>query len=566
LILVVVVHYKLKAVTETPFNIQQATAIITAHNPHKHSFIHSLIMDINYVTELNPNDVLFGRGSGPNDHEGNIKFRDLVSSNKPEYLSTSHRQTKANIARGIVDKVFAQNGRFLKKMENADAQRISLPSGIDAYVVVDSDTIMEKAKQALRQNREKGTTSPRSGNSPERVGSSGAQPDAPQSLHLPGVVAEELISNLPVRYGSENLPLRYGPATGADGSNGYAPRPLAVLSQQMPTYAQQLHVQQQNGHQMPDESQFNDIPDESQFLTYTTTLAVDLAVDTRRGIGLGGVSRKSGGLLCGRRENTIMAMGSRDGVTHHVHVRRPSMEMSELVESFKGMNNEGSSGTIDTIDPMGVHHHMSGLSNMSVASISSGNSFFKDCSSHASLNGGRGGAQRYVQRTHSNDKMTGTTVGESRGVNRTHSLESMTWAGTSANNSGNMSMDWNSKSINNLLQEPLPNNTVIQGSSLTVNLNTMSNARESGGFSTYGAAGSSMNSISISNVLSSSTDNVLSSSTASLFDINSISDELGSSTASLFDINNSRLDDGRSMPPNRSLDRAREDRSWQNYA
>lgn len=110
---------------------------------------------LGYVTELTDSDVLFGRGSGPNDHEGNIRFRSLVASRKAEYLATNHRLTKAKIAREIVDQVFAQKGRFLKKMEADDLRRMGLPEGMDAWMGVDDDTIMEKAKQALRQNTSK---------------------------------------------------------------------------------------------------------------------------------------------------------------------------------------------------------------------------------------------------------------------------------------------------------------------------------------------------------------------------------------------------------------------------
>jgi hypothetical protein len=108
-----------------------------------------------YVTELNENDVLFGRGSGPNDHEGNVRFRKLVNSRKGEYMATSHRQTKARIAREIVDSVLAKNGRFLKKAEPEESKVLGIPPGVDAWLLVDDETIMEKAKQALRQNREK---------------------------------------------------------------------------------------------------------------------------------------------------------------------------------------------------------------------------------------------------------------------------------------------------------------------------------------------------------------------------------------------------------------------------
>ena len=108
-----------------------------------------------YVTELRDSDVLFGRGSGPNDHEGNIRFRQYVAARKAEYLSTNHRNTKAKIAREIVDLVISDNGRFLKKMEPEDLRRVGLPEGTDAWMGVDDDTIMEKAKQALRQNTNK---------------------------------------------------------------------------------------------------------------------------------------------------------------------------------------------------------------------------------------------------------------------------------------------------------------------------------------------------------------------------------------------------------------------------
>lgn len=107
------------------------------------------------ITKLGPYDVLFGRGSGPNDHEGNIRFRKLVAERKAEYMATNHRMTKARIAREIVDTVLRENGRFLKKIEQEDAKVVGLPDGVDAWTGVDDETIMEKAKQALRQNTNK---------------------------------------------------------------------------------------------------------------------------------------------------------------------------------------------------------------------------------------------------------------------------------------------------------------------------------------------------------------------------------------------------------------------------
>jgi hypothetical protein len=111
--------------------------------------------DQQLVTSLQSTDVLVGRGSGPNDHEGNILFRSLVRNRKSEYMATNHRQTKTKIAREIIDIVLAQNGRFMKKIDPSEAKELGIPKGVDAYHPVDERTIMEKTKQALRQKLEK---------------------------------------------------------------------------------------------------------------------------------------------------------------------------------------------------------------------------------------------------------------------------------------------------------------------------------------------------------------------------------------------------------------------------
>lgn len=113
-----------------------------------------------YVTTLGTNDVLLGRGSGPNDHEGNVKFRQFVAERKQAYMATNHRLTKTKIAREIVDLVASSGGRFLKKIEDEQQQqRVMMMLGHqhhtvggDLFEVVSDDTVMEKAKQALRQN------------------------------------------------------------------------------------------------------------------------------------------------------------------------------------------------------------------------------------------------------------------------------------------------------------------------------------------------------------------------------------------------------------------------------
>lgn len=108
------------------------------------------------MTDLRPADVLFGRGSGPNDHEGNVRFRHYVGERKVSYMATNHRMTKTKIAREIVTLVQQNNGRFLRKLENAQKiKSLGLLENGDYYEIVDDHTIMEKAKQALRQNAAK---------------------------------------------------------------------------------------------------------------------------------------------------------------------------------------------------------------------------------------------------------------------------------------------------------------------------------------------------------------------------------------------------------------------------
>lgn len=112
------------------------------------------------VRSLRPSDVLCGRGSGPNDHPGNIAFRQIIMSRKVAYLSTTSRADKARIAQEIVDRVergcgASEPGRFLRKMQAAELKERGYDREDDVWVVVDRATALEKAKQALRQNRDK---------------------------------------------------------------------------------------------------------------------------------------------------------------------------------------------------------------------------------------------------------------------------------------------------------------------------------------------------------------------------------------------------------------------------
>ena len=106
-----------------------------------------------YIIDLNDIDVLCGRGSGPNGRTGNIEFRNLVLARKVEYLATSTRYDKGRIAAEIVEGVRSRGGRFLKKISPAQAKDAGFERGVDVYELADEPTVLEKAKQNLRQGR-----------------------------------------------------------------------------------------------------------------------------------------------------------------------------------------------------------------------------------------------------------------------------------------------------------------------------------------------------------------------------------------------------------------------------
>lgn len=109
------------------------------------------------IKALGPHDILCGRGSGPNDYRGNIKFRVIIYERRAEYLASKTRRGKAQIARDIVDhvkSVFEPPGRFLKKIDISTANSLGLKRGSPVWIQVNESKALEKVKQALRQNRE----------------------------------------------------------------------------------------------------------------------------------------------------------------------------------------------------------------------------------------------------------------------------------------------------------------------------------------------------------------------------------------------------------------------------
>jgi hypothetical protein len=100
------------------------------------------------VTDIRENDVLLGRGGQTNKHEGNKRYRTMVTDHQNEYLQ-ARKKDKVLIARRIVAIVRQHDGRFLKT------------NNFGVWEQVADKRAQEKTSQALREGldvRNRGTT------------------------------------------------------------------------------------------------------------------------------------------------------------------------------------------------------------------------------------------------------------------------------------------------------------------------------------------------------------------------------------------------------------------------
>lgn len=237
-----------------PSVLRQFHRRVSRKRNNTHPLVSKAMGEVELITEVGPNDVLFGRGSGPNSHDGNVRFRALVNQRKEEYLRTNHRQTKVKIAGEIVDIVLEAGGRFLKRASPADVAEKGIEEGQEVWIAVDHDTMMEKAKQALRQNLEKtgredrhssrrnsltssdAYDSPRMGMAPPRIvtpgiGGNPADPFEPNPMRNGGPVMQQQQQ----QFSSANIEAWTNYATAqvtSSGMGGTPPMPFSSTSTQ----------------------------------------------------------------------------------------------------------------------------------------------------------------------------------------------------------------------------------------------------------------------------------------------------------------------------------------------
>ena len=144
--------------------------------------------------------IMMCRGTGPNEHQGNIRFRALVKEHLENATLPKHNgKAKTKLAGKIISAVKARNGRFLKKVSKSKAAG-------DLYVVVQESVAMEKTKQSFRHQIRSHKLPP--GDAPQatavsmtalqasRPSSSYNRGDDPRTLPIPGGQSIELARDL----------------------------------------------------------------------------------------------------------------------------------------------------------------------------------------------------------------------------------------------------------------------------------------------------------------------------------------------------------------------------------
>jgi hypothetical protein len=181
------------------------------------------------VVDFHQQDVLLGRGTGPNEHQGNRFFRSLVKQKKEEYTSCTGRSGKDRIVTEVIHAVWASGGRFLKKREKGKHPGV-LRDSCTVYEVADKATVLEKTRQVFQYFGRR-----------KRADSVSTQ----VSEVSVAVVASAAQSHGPVSYPDSLLSERPVEATVTDSHGIYSSRLAEDIQSQLRTYQLGLHPSRQ---------------------------------------------------------------------------------------------------------------------------------------------------------------------------------------------------------------------------------------------------------------------------------------------------------------------------------
>jgi hypothetical protein len=94
-------------------------------------------------SQIQPMDVLCGRGGRSNNHPGNKHYRSLISDMREKYRGIHGKKDKTGLGYAIVDYIQANGGRFLKQ-----------DKATGKYIVLNKAEARRKTSQALRETKE----------------------------------------------------------------------------------------------------------------------------------------------------------------------------------------------------------------------------------------------------------------------------------------------------------------------------------------------------------------------------------------------------------------------------
>jgi hypothetical protein len=82
------------------------------------SELYNLKLCRNHMVEPSNNDILCGRGKAFLNHEGNKRFRDIVSKNTSAYIKASKRAKRSEVVKAVLNETINTGARFLIRSEN----------------------------------------------------------------------------------------------------------------------------------------------------------------------------------------------------------------------------------------------------------------------------------------------------------------------------------------------------------------------------------------------------------------------------------------------------------------
>jgi hypothetical protein len=105
------------------------------------------------VLELFAHDVLLGRGTGPNEHQGNKILRSIVAKFQEEYDTSPSRKGRHDVAIKTLEEIKKNQGRFLERAASLESSSgEDEDKGSVRYLQVNDKKAINKIKQAFRYN------------------------------------------------------------------------------------------------------------------------------------------------------------------------------------------------------------------------------------------------------------------------------------------------------------------------------------------------------------------------------------------------------------------------------